>query len=42
MRAMQEMTPDACFQEIAAAGHLSNLEQPVAFNAAVGGWFERI
>lgn len=35
MRAMADAIPGARFVEIAGAGHLSNLEQPAAFNRAV-------
>jgi 3-oxoadipate enol-lactonase len=35
MRALQGQIPDARFVEIAEAGHLPNLEQPDAFNAAM-------
>lgn len=35
MREQQSRVPGARYAEIAAAGHLSNLEQPAAFNAAL-------
>jgi 3-oxoadipate enol-lactonase len=35
MRDQQRRVPDARYVEIAGAGHLSNLEQPAAFNAAL-------
>lgn len=38
MRALQHRIPGARFTEIAEAGHLPNLEQPDAFNAAAGGF----
>jgi pimeloyl-ACP methyl ester carboxylesterase len=34
-RAMVDLVPGAELVEIPGAGHLSNLEQPVAFNAAL-------
>ena len=36
MRAMSEAVPDARFVELAPAGHISNMEQPEAYNAALG------
>ncbi len=38
MRAMQAKIPGARFVEIPEAGHLSNLEQPDAFTAALGAF----
>ncbi len=41
-RAMAELVPGAELVEIPAAGHLANLEQPAAFNAALGRFLERL
>lgn len=40
MKAMAALIPSARLVEIGPAGHLSNLEQPKAFNAALIGFFE--
>ena len=40
--ALQAMVPDAIYEEIAAAGHLTNLEQPEAFNREVDGFLSKI
>jgi pimeloyl-ACP methyl ester carboxylesterase len=40
MRAMASAIPGARFVTLARAGHLSNLEQPQAFNAAISGFLE--
>jgi 3-oxoadipate enol-lactonase len=36
MRAMSEAVPGARFVELAPAGHISNMEQPEAYNVALG------
>ena len=41
-RAMAELVPGAELVEIPAAGHLANLEQPEAFNAALGRFLDRV
>ncbi len=40
-RAMADLVPGAELVEIPGAGHLSNLEQPVAFNAALVRFLDR-
>jgi pimeloyl-ACP methyl ester carboxylesterase len=40
-RAMTDLVPGAELVELPGAGHLSNLEQPAAFNAALGRFLER-
>lgn len=42
MQAMTELVSDACLIRIGPAGHLSNLEQPDAFNEALLGFLEGI
>ena len=41
-KTLQQHLPDCSFVEIPDAGHLSNLEQPEAFNAALDRFYERI
>ena len=41
-RAMADLVPGAELVEIPGAGHLANLEQPGAFNAALGRLLERL
>ena len=41
-RAMADLVPGAELVEIPAAGHLANLEQPEAFNAALGRFLDRV
>jgi len=41
-RAMADLVPGAELVEIPGAGHLANLEQPEAFNAAVVRFLERV
>ena len=41
-RAMADLLPGAELVEIPAAGHLANLEQPEAFNAALGRLLDRV
>jgi pimeloyl-ACP methyl ester carboxylesterase len=41
-RSMVELVPGAELVEIPGAGHLANLEQPEAFNAALGGFIGRV
>ncbi|HZJ55929.1 MAG TPA: alpha/beta fold hydrolase [Myxococcaceae bacterium] len=41
-RAMVELVPGAELVEIPSAGHLANLEQPEAFNAALGRFLDRV
>ena len=41
-RAMAELVPGAELVEIRGAGHLANLEQPGAFNAALGRFVDRL
>jgi len=41
-RAIAELVPGAELVEIAGAGHLSNVEQPEAFNAALGRLLDRL
>ena len=41
-RAMAELVPGAELVEIPRAGHLANLEQPEAFNAALGKFLGRV
>lgn len=40
MQAMADATPDAQYVEIPAAGHLANLNQPDAFNAALAAFLK--
>jgi 3-oxoadipate enol-lactonase len=40
MKAMAAMIPGTRLVEIGPAGHLSNLEQPEAFNAALIGFLD--
>jgi pimeloyl-ACP methyl ester carboxylesterase len=40
--AMAEAAPGSALVTIPRAGHLSNLEAPVAFNAAMCSWLESI
>lgn len=40
-RSMCEALPSATLATIAGAGHLANMEQPDAFNEALGLWLER-
>jgi 3-oxoadipate enol-lactonase len=37
-RALTQLIPGARYEEIANAGHLTNLERPEAFNALVDGF----
>jgi pimeloyl-ACP methyl ester carboxylesterase len=39
---MAAAVPGAAFETIAGAGHLSNLEDPDAFNAAMRSWLDAI
>jgi 3-oxoadipate enol-lactonase len=41
MRELQSRIPGAAFEVIAAAGHLPNIDQPAAFEAALSRHFER-
>jgi len=41
-RAMAELVPGTELVEIPGAGHLANLEQPAAFDAALGRFLQRI
>jgi pimeloyl-ACP methyl ester carboxylesterase len=41
-RAMAELVPGAELVEIPTAGHLANLEQPAAFNAALDRFLARV
>jgi len=41
-RAMANLVPAAELVELPGAGHLSNLEQPEAFNAAMGRFLDRL
>lgn len=41
-RSMADLVPGAELVEIPGAGHLANLEQPAAFNAALGGFLDRL
>lgn len=41
-RTMAELVPGAELVEISGAGHLANLEQPEAFNAALGRFLARV
>ena len=41
-RAMAELVPGAELVEISGAGHLANLEQPAAFDAALGRFLQRV
>ncbi|MFN7177194.1 MAG: alpha/beta fold hydrolase [Thermaurantiacus sp.] len=41
-RAMADAIPGASFVEIAGAGHISNIEAPGAFNAALGQFLEQL
>ena len=41
-RQMQEMIKDARFLEIEQAGHISNIEQPIIFNAAVRNFLDDV
>lgn len=41
LRRMQAATPGAEMLVIRGAAHLCNLEQPAAFEAALGNWFDR-
>jgi pimeloyl-ACP methyl ester carboxylesterase len=41
-RAIAELVPGAELVEIADAGHLSNVERPEAFNAALGRFLDRL
>ena len=38
MRDMADRTPGSAYAEIPAAAHISNMEQPAAFNAAIAGF----
>jgi len=40
-RAMADLVPGAELVELSGAGHLANLEQPLAFNAALVRFLER-
>lgn len=42
MAAMSNAIPDACFYEIADAGHLPSMEQPEVFNASVMDFITRL
>ena len=42
MRAMADLVPGARLVEIGPAGHLSNLEQPAAFNQALIGFLDSV
>lgn len=42
MRRMAERIPGACFVELAGAGHIANVEQPAAFDAAVTRFLSEI
>ena len=42
MRAMADAIPDARFELIEEAGHLSNLEQPARFSALVGEFLQEV
>ena len=42
MREMAGLIPGAEFAEIEGAGHISNLEQPERFNAAVLGYLDKV
>jgi len=41
-RQMQAMIKDARFLEINQAGHISNIEQPIIFNAAVRNFLDDV
>ncbi|MFP4624143.1 MAG: alpha/beta fold hydrolase [Gemmatimonadota bacterium] len=41
-RAMADAIPDATFVEIPTAGHISNLENPAAFNGALAEFLDRL
>ena len=41
-RQMQAMIKDARFLEIKQAGHISNIEQPIIFNAAVRNFLDDV